>query len=224
MGRSEEPTVPQTPTTTHRLHIVRRLYDWVLHWAETPYGVWALFLLAFAESSFFPIPPDVLLIALAFSIPARAFRYALICTTGSVLGGIFGYLIGFGVWEAAQGLFIPHLFSQAAFDQVVGYYDRYDFWVVFTAAFTPIPYKVITISAGVCRINFIMFLIGSAVGRTARFLLVAWLIHHFGRPIRTFIEKYFNWVTIAFTVCLVGGFALINYWERIREFFKSIGR
>jgi membrane protein YqaA with SNARE-associated domain len=221
MAESDAPQ-PQVDAVaaTRRPHLIRRLYDWVLNWAETPYGVWALFILAFAESSFFPIPPDVLLIALAFSIPARAFRYALISAIGSVLGGLAGYGIGFGLWEAAHGLFIPHVFSQAAFDSVVGYYAKYDFWIVFTAAFTPIPYKVITITAGVCRINLPMFIIASAVGRAARFFLVAWLIHHFGKPIRTFIEKYFNLVTVLFTVGLIGGFVLLRYWEQIRGLFE----
>lgn len=199
-----------------RPHPIRRLYNWVLHWAETPYGVWALFALAFAESSFFPIPPDVLLIALAFSIPAKSFRYALICTIGSVLGGLFGYLIGFGLWEAVDTLFIPLLFSQHAFDRVVGYYDKYDFWIVFIAAFTPIPYKVITITAGVCKISLPMFVLASAIGRAARFYIVALLIHHFGKSIRGFIEKYFNLMTVLFTVFLVGGFVILTYWEKIK--------
>lgn len=218
MGEPEGPIPAGAATAARRRpHVIRRLYDWVLHWAETPYGVWALFLLAFAESSFFPIPPDVLLIALALSIPAKAFRYALICTFGSVLGGLFGYAIGFGVWEVSRGLFIPHIFSQATFDNVVAKYERYDFWIVFIAAFTPIPYKVITITAGVCKINLGMFIIASAVGRAARFFLVAWMIHHFGPPIRRFIDEYFNLVTVVFTAALIGGFVVIKYWDAIRN-------
>lgn len=209
-------------TIAKKPHVIRRLYDWVLHWAETPYGAWALFVLAFAESSFFPVPPDVLLIALAFSIPARSFRYALICAAGSLVGGLVGYGIGAGLWAALHGLFIPHLFSQAAFDYVVSLYEQYDFWVVFTAAFTPIPYKVITISAGVCRISLPMFFIASAVGRAARFFLVAALIRIFGRAIRDFIERYFNTMTVVFTILLVGGFALIRYWSSIVAFLKSL--
>lgn len=203
-------------------HLIRRLYDWVLHWAKTPYGAWALFLLAFAESSFFPIPPDVLLIALAISIPARSFRYAAICCAGSLIGGLAGYGIGALGWAAVQGVFIPHIFSQAVFDRVVALYDKYDFWIVFTAAFTPIPYKVITISAGVCRINLPMFLVASVIGRAARFFLVATMIRIFGRPIRDFIEKYFNLCTIAFTLLLLGGFAIIRYWNAIAALFRSL--
>ena len=205
-----------------RPHIVRRLYNWVLHWAETPYGAWALFLLAFAESSFFPIPPDVLLIALALSIPTRSFRYAAICTGGSVVGGLTGYAIGAGLWALVQGMFIPYLFSQETFNHAVSLYEQYDFWVVFIAAFTPIPYKVITISAGVCRINLPMFILASSVGRAARFFLVAGVIRIFGRPIRNFVEKYFDLATIAFTVLLIAGFVGIRYWEAITAFFRSL--
>jgi len=213
----EEPAIaPKRP------HVVRRLYDWVLHWAETPYGAWALFLLAFAESSFFPVPPDVLLIALAIAIPAKSFRYAAICTAGSLVGGLAGYGIGAGLWAAVHGLFIPHLFSQATFNHVVELYRQYDFWVVFTAAFTPIPYKVITISAGVCHINLPMFLIASSVGRAARFFLVAGLLRIFGTCIRNFVDRYFNLVTLAFTVLLIGGFVIARYWTAIVQFLKSV--
>jgi len=211
----------ETAVAVGKPHIVRRLYNWVLHWAETPYGVWALFLLAFAESSFFPIPPDVLLIALALSIPARSFWYASVCTLGSVLGGLAGYAIGFGFWAATKNLFIPYVFSQATFDYVVELYKHHDFWIVFIAAFTPIPYKVITISAGVCSINLVMFIIASVVGRAGRFFLVAGMIRLFGPPIRRFIERYFDLVTIVFTVLLIGGFVVLRYWNAISSFFKG---
>lgn len=203
-------------------NIIRRLYDWILHWAETPYGIWALFLLAFAESSFFPVPPDVLLIALAISIPTRSFRYALIATVGSLIGGVAGYGIGWGLWHWAEPIFIPALFSRLNFDRVVALYEQWNFWVVFTAAFTPIPYKVITITAGVCKISFPMFVIASVVGRAARFFLVAALIRIFGKRIREFIEKYFNLLSIVFTMLLIGGFLLIRYWDSIVQTVKSL--
>ena len=203
-------------------HLIRRLYDWVLHWAKTPYGAWALFLLAFAESSFFPIPPDVLLIALAISIPARSFRYAAICCAGSLIGGLVGYGIGALGWAAVHDIFIPLLFSQETFDRGVAWYEKHDFWIVFGAGFTPLPYKVATITAGVCHINLPMFLIASAVGRSARFFLVAALIRKYGREIQNFIEKYFNLCTIAFTLLLLGGFAVIHYWNAIAAFFRSL--
>lgn len=193
---------------------VRRAYDWTLHWADTKWGAVALFLLAFAESSFFPIPPDILLIACCLGLPLRSkkvFRFALICTVGSVLGAIAGYGIGMFAWDAAQGWFIPRIFSQEAFDGVGVLYEQYNFWVVFTAGFTPIPYKLITITSGVFDINFVMFIIASVISRGARFFLIAWLIMHFGPSIKGFIDKYFNWLAVLFTVLLVGGFLLVKY-------------
>lgn len=193
---------------------VRRAYDWTLHWSDTKWGAMALFILAFAESSFFPIPPDVLLIACCLGLPLRSkkvFRFALICTVGSVLGAVAGYGIGSFAWDAAQGWFIPSVFSQEAFDGVGVLYEQYNFWVVFTAGFTPIPYKLITITSGVFDINFVMFIIASVISRGARFFLIAWLIMHFGPSIKSFIDKYFNWLAVAFTVLLVGGFVLVKY-------------
>lgn len=197
-----------------RAGMVRRAYDWVLHWADTKWGALALFVLAFAESSFFPIPPDVLLIACCLGLPLRSkrvFRYALICTLGSVVGAIAGYAIGMYAWDAAASWFIPSVFSQEAFESVGAMYSQYDFWVVFTAGFTPIPYKLITITSGVFDINFVMFLLASIVARGARFFLIAWLIMHYGPPIKSFIDKHFNWLAVAFTVLLVGGFVLLKY-------------
>jgi len=187
------------------------MYNWVLHWAETPYAEWALFLLAFAESSVFPVPPDVLLIAMALSVKQRSFRYAAICTAGSALGGLLGYLIGWGAWAAVNPFFFRYVFSEATFHSVVAYYEQYNFWIVFIAAFTPIPYKVITISAGVCHISLIPFVIASFIGRGARFFLVAVMIYFFGQRLRNFIEKYFDLCTIAFTVLLIGGFVALKY-------------
>lgn len=189
----------------------RRLYDWILHWAKTPYGTWALFLLAFAESSFFPIPPDPLLIALAIARPKAALKFALICSVGSVLGGCVGYLIG---WQfmAAIGDRIVSLYGlseKVAYIEAM--YNQYDAWAVAIAGFTPIPYKVFTISAGAFKINFIVFVIASILSRSARFFLVGGLIRIFGKTIQAFIEKYFDILAITFTILLVGGFVAIKY-------------
>ncbi len=119
---------------------LKRLYHWVLHWAETPYGTPALFLLAVAESSFFPIPPDVLLIALALGRPKKSFLFAAVCSIGSVLGGILGYCIGWFLWEQVHPFFVSYVFSQQVFDTVQDLYQTHAFWTVFTAGFTPIPY------------------------------------------------------------------------------------
>ena len=191
--------------------MLRRLYDWVLHWAETPYGAWALFLLAICESSFFPIPPDILLIALAVSIPQKSFRYALICSAGSVLGGCFGYLIG---WQFMSGIgeqIIRFYGLTDKFEYIQTLYTRYDAWAIGIAGFTPIPYKVFTISAGAFNINFSVFVIASIISRSARFFLVGGFIYFFGPGIRTFIDKYFNILASAFAILLIAGFVIIKY-------------
>lgn len=191
--------------------MLRRLYEWVLHWAETPYGTWALFILALAESSFFPIPPDVLLIALAISIPAKAFRYALVCTAGSLIGGVIGYLIGYQFMEVVGFRIIRFYDLMEMYRNVGDLYNRYNALAVGIAGFTPIPYKVFTISAGAFKINFPVFVLASAVSRAARFFLVGWLIYRFGPGIRSFIDRYFNTLAVVFVLLLVGGFVLIKW-------------
>ena len=190
---------------------LRKLYDWVLGWAETPYAVPALFLLAFTESSFFPIPPDVLLIALAISQPRKAFYYATICSVGSVLGGMLGYLIGYQFMEAIGNRIIQIYGFWDQWAYVGELYREYAAWAVGVAGFTPIPYKVFTIAAGAFKIDFPTFVLASAISRSARFFLVGLLIYWFGPPIRAFIDKYFNILAIVFVVLLIGGFVLIKY-------------
>jgi membrane protein YqaA with SNARE-associated domain len=199
---------------------IKRMYNWVLKWAETPYGPAALFILAFAESVFFPIPPDVLLIALALGCSGKAFRFALNCTLGSVSGAFLGYALGHFAWITASGEFtgfanfffnnIPG-FSVSLFNSIKTLFVEWDFWVIFTAGFTPIPYKVFTVTSGVFDINIIMFFIASLISRGARFFLVAFLIWKFGPGIKRFIEKYFNLLAMGFTVVLIGGFVAIKY-------------
>ncbi len=190
--------------------MLRRLYSWVLHWAETPYGSWALFLLALSESSFFPVPPDVLLIALAVSIPKKSFKYALICTAGSLIGGCLGYLIGWQFMITVGEKIIQFYGLTHKMQYIKELYMQYDAWAIGIAGFTPIPYKVFTISAGAFDINFTVFIIASAISRAARFFLVAWLIYLFGPKIKTFIDKYFNILAITFVVLLIAGFAIIK--------------
>ena len=191
--------------------MLRKLYDWVLHWAETPYGNWALFLLAFSESSFFPIPPDVLLIALAVAIPKRSFRYALICSAGSVLGGCMGYLIGWQFMAAIGERIVSFYSLTQKIDYIQSLYMAYDAWAIGIAGFTPIPYKVFTISAGAFQINFAVFVIASSISRSARFFLVGGLIYVFGPGIQAFIDKYFNMLVTVFVVLLVAGFIAVKY-------------
>jgi len=192
-------------------NIIKRLYDWVLHWADTPYGTPALFLLAFTESSFFPVPPDVLLIALCLSIPTRSFYYALICSIGSVLGGAFGYLIGITFMDTIGMKILAFYGFNEQYTYVQQLYMKYDAWAVGIAGFTPIPYKVFTISAGAFKISFPVFIIASVVSRSLRFFIVAGLIYAFGKPIKGFIDRYFNILCIVFTVLLIGGFIVIRY-------------
>lgn len=192
---------------------LRRLYEWVLSWAHKKHSNTALFALSFAESSFFPIPPDVLQIALSVEKPKKSYWYAAISSVGSVLGGIFGYFIGLKLWHLLQDFFFTYIpgFSHHAFEVIQAKYELYNFWIVFTAGFTPIPYKVITISAGVFEIGFLVFVIASAISRSARFFLVATLLYFFGPKIKEFIDKYFNILTIVFMVLLIGGFVVLKY-------------
>jgi membrane protein YqaA with SNARE-associated domain len=193
--------------------LIRKLYDWVLHWAETPYGGPALFLLALVESSVFPIPPDVLLIALCISLPTRAWRFALMASAGSVLGGLLGYGIGWGAWPLVNEFFFHYIpgFTPEVFSRVQELFAEYGFWVVFTAGFTPIPYKVITIGSGVFQIHLVVFLVASLVSRSLRFFLVAWLLHRYGPDMRDFIDRYFNLLSVLFVVLLLGGFVVLKF-------------
>jgi membrane protein YqaA with SNARE-associated domain len=196
-------------------HWHRRLYDWVIHFANTRHGAIALFCLSFAESSFFPVPPDVLLGPLTLGAPKKWLRFALACSVASVLGGILGYCIGYFAWQAIGQWVFAH-FSWASitpenFQWFAQKYEQYDFGIVFTCGFTPLPYKVCTISAGVAEISFIGFLIASTISRSTRFFLVAGLMGWKGEAIRPFIEKYFNWLSLIFVCLLIGGFLVIKW-------------
>ena len=192
--------------------LLRRLYEWVLSWANKKYSSLALFILAFAESSFFPIPPDVLQIALSVSKPKKSFFYAFVSSLGSILGGIFGYFIGLKLWYLLKDFFFTYVpgFTPEVFSLIQAKYNLYNFWIVFTAGFTPIPYKIITISAGLFGISFAMFIIASTISRSARFFLVAALIHFHGPKIKEFIDKYFNSLTILFLILFIMGFVAIK--------------
>jgi len=200
-------------------HLHRRLYDWVLHWAETPYGGPALAALSFAESSFFPIPPDVLLMPLVLGNRRKWFTFALCCSVASIFGGVLGYGIGLTVWsQIDQTVFSWHLpgINPENFTKAIHWYEKYNFWIVFTAGFTPLPYKVITISAGMFFKGlgvgpFLMFLLASTVSRSARFFLVAGLMGLFGPKISPFLDKYFNLLCVLFVILLLGGFYVIGY-------------
>jgi len=190
---------------------LKRLKAWVEGYAERPHAEWALFIIAFAESSFFPIPPDVLLIAMAVITPTKAFRYALICSVGSVLGGVFGYFIGWAFFEAI-GQPILHFYGALGhYETVKQLYSEHAFWAILSAAFTPIPYKVFTIAAGTFEVSLTTLIVASAIGRSGRFFLVAALFYFFGAKIKAFIDKYFELLTIAFLIMFVGGFVVIRF-------------
>ncbi len=196
---------------TRKANHIRRLYDWTIHWAETPHSTWALFVLAFCESSFFPIPPDVLLIALAVALPKKAFKYALVCSLGSILGGCFGYFIGYQFFEYVGRPIINFYHITDVFNAVSEKFHSNAFAAISVAGFTPVPYKVFTIAAGACKINIFTLILASALSRSARFFVVAGLFFLFGPKIKTFIERYFNILSIVFVILLISGFFVIKY-------------
>ena len=191
---------------------LRDLKVWVEGFAERPGAAWALFLVAFAESSFFPIPPDVLLIALGVLVPRRSLRYALLCSLGSLLGGMFGYLIGYGLYESVGRSIIEFYRAGEYWDRVrTAYQGDFGIWFLALAAFTPIPYKVATIAAGATQMSFFPFVVVSFIGRSARFFLVGALIFLFGPKVKSFIDRYFDILTLLFLVLLILGFLSIQY-------------
>ena len=199
---------------------LRNLYEWVLSWAESVYGTLVLFLVAFAESSFFPVPADPLLIALCLGKVKKSMYYVFMCTLGSVLGGVFGYIIGYFLWYTPGGELtdianfffrvIPGL-DPVSFNLVGAQYGAYNFLVIFTAAFTPIPYKVFSITAGVFQIDLPIFIIASVLGRGGRFLIIGLLIKFFGEPIKAIMDKHFNKFIIILTLIFALSYLLIGY-------------
>ncbi|MBT3352058.1 MAG: DedA family protein [Nitrospinaceae bacterium] len=189
---------------------IRRLYDWVLGWADSRYATPALATLSFTESFFFPLPPDPLLMALSLSKPKRAYFFATICSAASVVGGVAGYYIGLTLFDVIGKPILDFYGAMDKYLLVQTYFRTYDAWAVGVAGFTPIPYKVFTISAGAFRISFLVFVLASVVSRSARFFIVAGLIKHFGGPIRSFIDHYFNILTFVFIALLTGGFLLLK--------------
>ena len=185
---------------------VSQTLAWVEAFAQTPYGAWALFGISFAESSFFPIPPDALLIPLCLGNPENAFWFATVCSVGSVLGGVVGYGIGFYGGRPV----LRRFFSPSKIQAVGAYYDRYNAWATGVAGLTPLPYKLFTISGGAFSINFKIFLLASVISRSLRFFLVAGVVYMLGPAAKQFIQDYLGWLTIAFVILLVAGFLLVG--------------
>ena len=202
------------------MNFIKNIYDWVLNLSTKPNSNYSISILSFSEAFFFPIPPDVLLIPLCLGNRKKAWNFALLCSIFSILGGLLGYLVGKVLWWNVPGIeysYLANLFmeyipgvNEAGFNNIKELYDEWDFWIVFTAGFTPIPFKLITISAGTFNINLSMFVIASIISRSARFFLLASLIKIYGESISTFIEKYFNILALFFTILLIGGFILIK--------------
>ena len=195
---------------------IHDMVTYALHWVEgfaaTPYGDWALFFISFAESSVFPIPPDILLIALCIGRPDLSFYFAMICSVASVLGGMAGYAIGY---YGGRPL-LRRLFDDRKIEIVQSYFDRWNAWATGIAGLTPIPYKIFTVSGGAFAINFKVFVIASIISRSLRFFGVATLIYFFGEPIKAFMEEYLDVLTIAFVVFLV-----LGYWIFTHSFARA---
>ena len=189
----------------------RKMYGWTIHWSKTKNAPYALFGIAFIESSFFPIPPDVLLIAMVVAQRKKWLLNATICTAGSVLGALLGYFIGRVLFETAGKLIVDTYHLEAVVAMIGKKYQENAFLTIFTAAFTPIPYKAITITAGLFRISLPVLIIASIIGRAGRFFLVAGALRIFGERIQNSIEKYFDIFSIVFVILLAGGFLLLKY-------------
>jgi membrane protein YqaA with SNARE-associated domain len=192
------------------MEFLRDLVEWTVGWAATPYGGLALFVIAFAESSFFPVPPDVLLIPLALARTSWALVFAAIATVGSTLGGILGFYIGL---KGGRPL-LRRFFKPEKVALVQNYYRRYDVWAVGLAGFTPIPYKIFSISAGAFGLDFKRFVLATIMGRGGRFFLVGLVILIFGEPVKAILDEYFDLAVVAFAVLLLGGFWVVNLLAR----------
>lgn len=189
---------------------VQYVYDWCLKYAAHPKALWILAAFSFIESSFFPIPPDILLIPMILAKPATAYRDAAVCTVSSVLGGFFGYLIGMFLYDAVAVPVFTFYNYMEQLEAFKGYYNSYGAWVVAMAGFTPFPYKVITITSGMTGLDLGVFTIASVLSRGGRFFLLAFLLKKWGEPMRAFLEKNLGWLATLFFVLLFGGFMAIK--------------
>ena len=191
--------------------MIRRLYDWVIRLAAHPRALWALAVVSFMESSFFPIPPDVMLIPMVLANRAKAFTIAAVCTVSSVLGGLLGYAIGYYFFETLGEWVVRTYHMEAGLTAFRDGFDRYGIWIILIKGLTPIPYKLVTIASGAAHFDLFTFIWASIVTRGARFFLVSALLWRFGEPIRTFVEERLTLLTWLFLVALVGGFVAFRY-------------
>ena len=193
------------------MNILRKLYDWTLNKANHPKSHWFLALISFAESSFFPIPPDIILIPMIIAKRTKAFIYAMVCTISSVLGGVFGYLIGYFFYNSIGFLIVRYYSLDDLFSKFESNFNEYGYLIVFGASFTPFPFKFITIASGLFGLNIFLFILFAFIGRGLRFFLLAALLKLFGNIISKLIDRYFNILATLFCILLIGGFILIKY-------------
>jgi len=190
---------------------MRRLYDWMMEKAKSPHAPHALFWVSFIESSFFPIPPDIMLIPMVIANRLKAWWYATVATVGSVIGGVFGYAIGYFFFEQIGRPILEFYGKAESFGEFTSWFNEWGVWILIIKGMTPFPYKVLTITAGVTAMPLVEFMVASVIARAMRFYLVAGLLYFFGEPIREFIEKRLTLVTTVFVVLLVLGFVAIRY-------------
>lgn len=189
--------------------MLQRLYTWILSFANHPYAIWILGAVSFAESSFFPIPPDPLYIAMLLARREKTWELALICTLSSVIGGWLGYGIGYGLYETLGELIVQTYGLQSAFDRFQDSFNEWGFWIVALKGLTPIPYKVVTIACGVTGLDFTTFTFASLIARGFRFFTLGLLFWYCGPSIKNYIDKNLTLVTLASLGALLGGFGLI---------------
>lgn len=192
-------------------NLTRKIYDTTLDLAARKNAIWWLFAISFIESSFFPIPPDIMIIPMVLAMPKNAYRIAGVATLASVLGGYLGYSIGIFGYEVIAKPLLEFYGYMAQFEKFENYYQEYGAWIVFGAGITPFPYKIITIASGVVHLNLAVFTVASILARGFRFYIIAVLLKHFGEPMKVFIEKNLNLLSILFLLLLIGGFAVIKF-------------
>jgi membrane protein YqaA with SNARE-associated domain len=194
------------------MKLIRKLYDWTIRLSAHRHATWALAGVSFAESSIFPIPPDVMLIPMCLADRKKSLYYATVCTVSSVIGGLAGYAIGYFAYETIGSHIVEIYGLGHKFDEMKGTFDQYGGWIILAKGMTPIPFKILTILSGVLHLSLPVFIISSIGARAMRFYLVAALLWKFGEPIRSFIEKYLGWLTLAFLLLLIGGFVALKYY------------
>ncbi len=189
---------------------VRKIYDWIIGLSGGKHALACLFAISFIESSFFPIPPDIMLIPMILATPKKAWKIAGVCTVASVIGAYLGYIIGVYFFQLIAEPLLNFYGYLEKFNDFKKLYEEYGAWIVFGAGITPFPYKIITIASGVVHLNLLIFTVASIIARGLRFFVIAWLLKTYGEKMRTFIEKNLGWLSILFLILLIGGFMLIK--------------